>query len=153
MFKKLVLTSLGLFVIMASFVGGWIGSYAYTHPPTPTITPTISVVSLSSDKLWSLIQKWRRSEGLQPYIEDQRLCEIATDRADDEDTDHQGLYDKYSNNSYMIQENLAWNMPSEKETLTKWLNSPAHLETLKKPYIYSCLSTHNGYAVQIFSNF
>ncbi len=112
--------------------------------------------SLNEGELWSLIQRWRVENNLPAYIKDQRLCTVAIDRSDDGDDNHQGLYDKYSDFPYVIQENATFSnseSSNEETAFNSWLNSPAHLTTLKKEYKYSCVKTHNKDAVQIFSNF
>lgn len=119
----------------------------------PSPTPTFTIPRLNTDNLWSLIENWRQSKGLKPYIKDQRLCDIASDRVDDFDYNHSGLYAKYSNYPYVISENLVWNSADETAALDQWLNSPTHLENLEKPYTHSCIACVNRYCVQIFSSF
>lgn len=116
--------------------------------------PVPTSASLSSKKLWSLIQDWRSSEKLQPYTEDQRLCKIAEDRVlnDFQLDNHEGLYKKYSNLPYVIQENLGLE-PSEEKQLAGWLKSPSHAATLRMPYTHSCVYCNDNYCSQIFSNF
>lgn len=129
---------------------------------TPTITPTPTPHIFSEDKLWSLIQNWRTSQGLQPYIKDQRLCDIAKDRAHDmvlldNQDDHEGFYKKYSNYPSSLQENTEYTW-DEKIGLDQWLNSPSHKQALEKQYAYSCLACESigrataQYCSQIFSN-
>lgn len=117
----------------------------------PMTTP--KDLNLSSEKLTALVNKWRESQNLQSYIEDDRLCVIAKDRSDDPKLDnHEGFLKKYSNFPYMIQENLGYDN-SEQKLLESWLASPSHAETLKKPYKYSCTRCDGNYCSQIFSNF
>lgn len=144
-----------LFFLSVYSVGSFIGSnYAYKPTPVTAVTPT-KPVELKADKLWSLIQDWRESQGLQPYIEDQRLCKIAEDRVDDKDYSHEQFMVKYDTSEYpyAMQENLVWNAMQESDALEWWLNSPPHRATLEKPYTHSCLATDKNYAVQIFSSF
>jgi len=107
---------------------------------------------LDKNELWSLIQKWRISQGLLEYTEDNGLCEIAKDRVDDEILDyHKGFIDKYSNYRYAVKENLAYAF-SEQEVLNGWLNSPPHRKALESSFKYSCIEVAGYYAVHIFSN-
>lgn len=120
-------------------------------------SPTISIVQevkLDSDVLWAIIQNWRLENNLKQYVKDQRLCKIAEIRASDIQTDysHDGLYKKYSNYPYTIQENVAGGL-KEQDVLNSWLSSKPHTETLKKNYSYSCVKCMNTLCSQIFSNF
>ncbi len=98
----------------------------------PFPTPTIS----NDDKLFSLINSYRRQQGLPEFIKDNRLCEIAKDRADDKFS-HQELYDKYSSYPYVIQENLS-RPPLFSIAFNGWLKSPPHKKLLLSPYKYAC---------------
>jgi uncharacterized protein YkwD len=138
----------------------WLAFNAPSNIKAPVIpTPTLQPTSLNKDKLWSLIQDWRKSQGLPPYIEDQKLCEIARDRVKAGNDDHQGLISKMEVNYYhlpqnqIIAENYNIGATTEDATLRYWLNSPSHLEALKHPYRFSCLATREFEALQIFSNF
>lgn len=121
-----------------------------THDPSPP-------KYLSAEKLTALVNNWRVSQGLQPYIEEQRLCKIAAERVLVGDDDHEGFVKKYSNNldypTGVMQENAIWNFSSEQEGLDGWLNSPEHRAALEKPYKYSCIKTDKFNAIQIFSTF
>ncbi len=147
--KKLIL----LFVIFFVFI---VYSLTISSEKTvPSVSPSPTPYIFSEDKLWSLIQDWRQSQGLSPYIKDQRLCAIAKDRVFNGPVldSHAGLYCKYSSYPYVVQENLA-DYPNEKTMLVRWITSPfGHKETLEKPYIYSCVQCKNTYCSQIFSNF
>ncbi len=117
--------------------------------PIPSPTPII----LNGNRLFELINNWRvNKERLKPYIKDERLCEIANDRSKVELDYHKGLYEKYSNYPYVIQENVNVGYTTEEDSLNGWLNSPPHRATLEKPYLYSCVVC-NKTCVQIFSLF
>lgn len=129
----------------------------YYSPRTkvfPEPTPAYQQKQLSAVKLWSLIQDWRVSQGLQPYIKDQRLCKIAEDRVDDGVDFHKGFIEKYNNSNYpyAMQENQT-GAASHEDALDRWLNSPPHRATLEKPYTHSCVAVQRDWAVQIFSSF
>lgn len=117
-----------------------------------TTTPT--VINLSSEKLMSIVNDWRYSQGLQPYTRDNRLCVIAKDRVlNDPKLDaHEGLFRKYANYPYQLAENLGGAI-NEDLVLESWLNSRGHSEALHKPYEYSCIYCKGDYCSQIFSNF
>lgn len=119
----------------------------------PSPSPTNSKVNLSAEKLTELVNEWRVSQGFQPYVQDERLCEVARDRADDGDDDHQGFRDKYYSYPYVLSENMLLNGTSEKNALNAWLNSPAHRKVLNAHYKYACIATFGDTAIQIFSNF
>ncbi len=121
---------------------------AYNAVPQPPPKPP------SADKLFSLINEWRKSQGLTPYIKDNRLCAIAIDRADDKILDnHVGFMRKYDTAQYpyVMQENLV-SVEKEPIMLKGWLNSPPHRAALEKPYLYSCVACDKQ-CVQIFSSF
>jgi uncharacterized protein YkwD len=154
--KKIFIFSILFVYLVAVYSAGRFIAINYAQKPTPVsaVTPT-KQAELNADKLWSLIQEWRESEGLQPYIKDQRLCEIAKDRADDNIDYHKGFMEKYDTPEYpfVMQENSVWGYSSEEYSLNGWLNSPPHRETLEKPYTHSCVATYKNNAIQIFSNF
>lgn len=153
-----------IIVIVLSFlIGAGFSRVAFREPvPTstpepkqePTLTP-IPFQGLNSDKLWSLIQEWRQSQGLSPYIKDQRLCKIAELRAPEvnaEKIPHAGFLQRYSTYPYVLSENIVYDSISENLAFDKWLNSASHAATLRANYIYSCVATDKDDAVQIFSN-
>lgn len=112
---------------------------------------------IDSDKLLSLINSWRKSQGFAEYIKDNRLCEIAKDRADDTvcrraECVHDGFVQKYSNYSFVIAENIT-GAYSEQDALDRWLSSKPHRNTLEKSYKYSCVACKGQLCVQIFSSF
>ena len=43
----------------------------------PSIQTLINPITLDSEKLFSLVNSWRVSESLAPYIKDERLCDLA----------------------------------------------------------------------------
>lgn len=117
---------------------------------------------LNAETLWSLIQTWRQSDdcrpgGCQPYIKDQRLCEIAERRIEDlkgkilQNFNHNLFVERYKNYPYKLSENITGASSSD-DALSRWLNSQPHTETLKRDIKYSCIATGSDYAVQIFSN-
>jgi len=136
-----------------------IGTYFLWFPPikgSSTIPVPTLIQNLDSDKLFQLVNEWRTQNGYQPYMVDERLCKIASDRADDGNDNHKGFRVKYSNYPYVISENDVYgNTPyaNENNAMLSWLNSPKHLENLEKPYIYSCIRCYKNDCSQIFSSF
>lgn len=122
-------------------------------PPITSSSNVNSYTGLDSNVLWSLVQNWRSSQGLQPYIKDQRLCAIAEDRVSTSPHDHTGLYQKYGNYPYVIQENIVWSYPTEQASLNGWIGSPAHHATLIAPYADSCIACLQQECIEIFSSF
>jgi hypothetical protein len=121
----------------------------------PTIKSWVSTRYFNQDKLWSLIQSWRSSEGLQPYIKDQKICTLTAQRINDVQTNysHDGFAERVNKYPGEFSENLVGiDGKNEKAVLQKWLDSPEHREALERPYKNSCLACKNNYCVQIFSN-
>lgn len=143
--KVLILICLLLWGIPIAFIG-----FVFLNKPKTQIYKVQKTNQTpNADKLFSYINSWRKTQGFTVYIKDNRLCEIAKDRADDSFT-HKGFYEKYSSFPYKISENLAEVASSEK-IFYAWLNSPPHRTTLEKPYKYSCVACDKQ-CVQIFSN-
>lgn len=115
-------------------------------------------ISLNENKLWSLIQDWRTKSNLKPYIKDQRLCDIAKERATELYKlgyldNHEGFLSRYSSYPFVLSENASAFHPNEISALNGWINSPTHLKNLQKLYLYSCLKCKDTFCVQIFSSF
>ncbi len=140
-------------VLMLSFLISKLPSENITAP-IPEVTPHI----FSEDNLWDLIQSWRKENMLEVYVKDERLCDIATYRAEQlakggSLDNHYGFTSKYSSYPYVLQENIINNSSIEKITLARWLGSPPHRETLEKPYTSSCVKCKSGFCSQVFSSF
>ena len=168
-----------VFPIIATILIVFIGLYTMQrqtkNSPVKT-TEAIDIVQtatpapygpLSKEKLWYLIQEWRKSDdckpgGCEPYYEDSRLCVVAEDRVDDPEDNHDGFYEKVKSDYYgfgvgiTLSENKTGGY-SEEDMLKKWLNSPSHAAALREDYKYSCVAVdgtdpNSYYAIQIFSN-
>lgn len=159
--KKIIIGfSIAIFFIIIFASGHFIGS---TMSQSNDVTPTPAVVkhTLSDEGLWNTIQEWRASNGYEPYIKDERLCQIAELRIKDLE-DNYGSDFNHDNfipiaNSVLpdgitVSENIT-GATSDEEALSIWLNSPSHREALKKDWKYSCIDTQTDFAVQIFSSF
>lgn len=118
--------------------------------------------TFSTQKLWNMIQTYRRDNNLQEFEADEGLCAIATDRADDGPDEHKGFLEKYASKyPYVISENMV-GAPYEEAALKQWTDSASHSAALRGNYRYSCLSCAPGFmgtdgkpltsCVQIFSN-
>lgn len=149
-------------VLSAFFLGSSLEKPSVSSNPAPQVTasPIPVKTELDSEKLWSLIQNWRQSEGLKPYIKDQRLCKLASTRLEQIKIDWS--HDQFvptvrkqfsKKMDYEIGENLASDFRNEKSLLDDWLESPSHLANLKERYTYSCIEIDKWNAVQIFANF
>ena len=114
---------------------------------------------INEEKLWSLIQDWRVKNNLEPYIEDQRLCDIAKKRAPeiqneiDSSTTHSGFLTKFKNYPYKISENVIAYAKDESDALNWWLSSSSHRKALEYSWSYSCVKCFNNFCSQIFSSF
>lgn len=116
--------------------------------------------NVSQEKLWNIVQEWRKNNNQNVYIENEVVCKIADERLIEtkkewshrkflEDRDER--YAKYP--QYItFGENLAKGYSDEEEILKGWINSPTHLENLEKDYKYSCIRTDGNYVVHIFGN-
>lgn len=151
--------------IILFFVGSCFAANVVGHTKGLSTNPNSKFfnednVHLNKDVLWSEIQAWRKEDGLKPYIEDKRLCEIAERRApqlkseDEAGTPHAGFKESLGNLSELkIAENNT-GARHEREALENWLRSASHAATLREDYKYSCVATDDKmHAVQIFSNF
>ena len=119
----------------------------------PNIDPQVQApVSLSSEKLMQVVNKWRVEQGLQSYVINDALCRIANDRVPDGLDFHKGLLSRYSSYPSVISENEIIGSKSEAQALYSWLGSPPHEKALKTNFKYSCIATKGDFAVQIFSN-
>ncbi len=154
---KIVIGFLAALVItLFSYIG--FTRAAVETKPTQTVN---QVKSFTEAGLWSLIQEWRNTNNLGSYIEDQRLCDIATIRADEQGRsgkldDHRGFHARYDNSPYFLSENSVLcnrNVCANEDILMDWISSPSHAKALTAPYKYSCLRCEGNVCDQIFSNF
>jgi uncharacterized protein YkwD len=154
--KRAFYVVLTLSLLIASLGGSFFAGYLLTSKTNtnPEITK-----SLNQDTLWYLIQGWRVENKLNPYTKNQKLCDIAINRLNDDlqtgmsnEKAHEGFQTRYGNYKSVISENLSLNWDNEKEALDSWVNSPSHLGNLKKNYSFSCIAIKGTHVVQIFSN-
>lgn len=123
-----------------------------------------NLVRLDSEKMWTIASEWRKSEGLKPWIKDDKLCQFANDRVNELQTsfDHQGFKNKFDwmNDQFgkdkIISENIGGAF-TEKAMLyggyfikKGWLESPDHAKALRDDFTYSCIACKNNFCVQLF---
>lgn len=157
MIKKIVLTIFALipfaFILLFLSVPSFSSKFNwFSNEPYPV--PTIYL--FSEDRLYDLVQTWRKENNLSTYIKSEVTCKVASQRLIEvqDNFSHEGFFENTKNNNYygysLIGENLAENWASEEVTLKKWLESPKHLENLKKPFTESCIKCLGNSCVHIF---
>lgn len=113
----------------------------------------------NSDRLFDLINNWRKENNLSEYIVDNELCSFAKTRVKEikENYGHEEFMKRFSNTSYEISENLSTGSLinlQEEHILIGWLKSSKHKEALEREYSKSCLVCDNDkdnfYCVQLF---
>lgn len=150
-------------IVFLLFLVFCVGSYLLgkTHGiqnrPVKVVTQVEQHKELSSAKLWEIVNDWRASKGLKAYTEDRSLCEIASIRVHEVQTewDHdiKGRFFKSTSFNY-IGENLAKGHYPESAVLSGWLSSKSHRENLERTlFTHSCIMTDDLYAVQIFGSY
>lgn len=132
----------------------------------PQPSERITYRPFSQQILWTHIQDYKTTNGLQPYIQDQKLCEYAETRLKElpKQFSHDGFRAsirafRTTNNYATAGENLARfsyasREPNELDQLNSWLKSPTHKENLDNPtYTLSCLRCNQNYCVHIFAGY
>lgn len=148
--KLLIIFILAAVILLGSFN---VGMNQALSRSKPTATPSPTPKPINKYVLWSLIQNWRIENNLQPYIENQIVCEIAEIRLKDvaRNFSHDGFKETAVRYSYTAMgENLARKHRDEDGVLKGWLVSPKHLENLNESYTSSCLATDGNHVVHIF---
>lgn len=153
--RLIVFIGVCVFIFVIYTIGFNHGLQAEKQAQIQNATPTPYL--LSEDKLWTLINNYRESKSLKPFIKDQKLCDIAEFRVVQLKTkegdyfNHDGFHELLDGNKIKYAENITGGY-SEENALDRWLNSPPHKEAIEAEWKYSCVATGNNYAVQIFSN-
>lgn len=113
--------------------------------PTPTVAPTLEPIQLSQDKLYSLINAFRKEQNLpqllrhpalenSAYAKNQDMIENQYWRHQDRESLESWYLIEQSGYHYQTAgENLAFAARSEWQVLDDWLNSPTHRAQLEKP--------------------
>ncbi len=125
-------------------------------PTTAPLTASPLPTSLNADVLTKDVNDWRVKNGYQPFIQDQRLCNLANERLPEVKIDysHKRFWDHTNEFTYIkLGENLGEDWTNEQQLLNAWLQSPEHLANLQYPYTYSCIVTDGSFAVEEFANF
>lgn len=153
--------NLGLIIIVAVLLLG-LGSFLLINSASskvsetiiiPTTEPTPTSIPLTREDALTVINKWRSSQGLKPFIQSEFLCSIANVRVDEIKTDfsHNKFHaDRFCSQNCTISENIAEGFFNSEDLLQGWLNSPPHKAALMKPYTHTCISTNGNQTVEIF---
>lgn len=141
-------------MVLLILCAGWLlATRVFSVEQKSSSTPPPKI-ELDSNILFQLVNNWRTQKGYRVYVQDDRLCKIALDRADDIlPDDHKGLYEKYGSYPYVISENTTYGYSTEQAALDGWLGSSGHLENLEKLYSASCIKCYKLSCVEIFSSF
>jgi len=138
--------------------------------PQPTINPTTTpapmpalrgqmasdAAALDSDKIFSLINQYRESQGLTPFEKNDDVCSLAQTRSTEipaeinNGTLHSGLYNRGL--PYWIWENAKYGS-NEDGTVAWWLASPLHHKSIVGDYKYSCVKCTGSYCSELFTSF
>lgn len=136
-----------------------------TPQPTATSVPTVlsSAVqnspkdSLNSEKIFTLINEYRKSKNLPLLEKSDYLCQIANTRAPQLYDEifvtynvHAGFY--AMNVPYWITENMA-HYQSEQEIMNWWLSSSIHRQAIEGIHSYTCGACYGNSCVQLFTSF
>jgi uncharacterized protein YkwD len=111
---------------------------------------------VSQDRLWSLVQDWRKGNNLPTYTKNQTLCDVAAIRLQDlyEENSHKRFKERVNTYLYgYISENLADGWENERDVLDAWLNSPSHKAALEDDYTDGCIVSDGDYVVHLFGKF
>lgn len=126
------------------------------NPPNPELVP--HSISFNNENIWLLINKYRVSKNLAPFIKDQSLCSIAESRLpelkNELESPHAGFNARFASSTYPIAENNT-GAYSDQNALDRWLGSAPHRTQLESDWKYSCVvcSEKELACVQIFTNF
>lgn len=126
----------------------FVGIYSYiqkkfTFDESTYLKPPIT---FSDEKLWKLINEYRKDNGLQEWTLDQRLCDFAQIRAKessihfrhDEFNNYLGKFERYCPECSFMNENLSVSH-SEEHTLSGWIHSPGHKRLLDSDFHIGCV--------------
>lgn len=133
-----------------------------TATPTPKPIPTTHVApattgqDLDSEALFAMSNAHRTQLGLAPFTKDDRLCQLATERAPEIMAEvaggymHKGLYDRFL--GYWVTENIV-TMGSVESAFDWWSHHGIHKAALEGNFTYSCVHCTGIACAQEFSNF
>jgi len=118
-------------------------------------TESVIVRELNSERLMTLVNDWRVSQGYLKYESHPALCKIANNRLEQikSEYSHNKFVQKYENYPSYVSENLVFAIDDDESALNAWLSSTTgHREAIEAPFKYSCIAASGVHAVQIFSN-
>ncbi len=139
---------------------------ALSPSASPTVSPTSmpqlesqmasGSATLDSDKIFNLINEYRKFRGLAPFEKDDKVCSLAATRSIEIPAEirngrlHAGLYNRAL--PYWIFENAKYGS-NEDGTVAWWLASPIHHESIVGDYKYSCVKCTGSYCSELFTSF
>lgn len=155
MVKRIILSLIaGLIIYLAGYVIGYNQTIEYSIdaqsatslPQNPTFT---------GYDLFEAANEYRKSQGLEPFILHQPLCNNIAGRYQNyrENDSHVGLDEfvaKHMPYEGQVGEILAWGNTAE-EAVYKWSGSPSH-DLFLKNNTKACAYAMDGYSVMLLSN-
>lgn len=127
-----------------------------SNPSEPQIQPAPQEQNLDSNKIFDLINQFRTSQNLPPFELENSVCELAQIRSTElagelaTRTLHTGLYNRSL--PYWIWENAKVGS-NEEETVSWWLSSPIHRQSIVGDFKYSCVKCTGSNCSQLFTSF
>lgn len=115
-----------------------------------------NTTQLDSEKIFSLVNQYRASQGLSSFEKDDKVCELAKTRSQElvgeiaNGSIHSGLYNR--DLPYWIWENAKVGS-NEEGTVAWWLSSPVHHQSIVGDYKYSCVQCTGSYCSELFTSF
>lgn len=152
-------------VVIAEGVAGSRGAGQTSGQTAPQVLPTMTAlndeyavpdVALDSESIFDLVNQYRASLGLAPFEKDDKVCELAQTRSTEisgeltNGTLHSGLYNR--NLPYWIFENAKVGS-DEEGTLSWWLSSPLHHESIVRDYKFSCVKCKGSVCSELFTSY
>ena len=126
-----------------------------TPPRQPALTPTAESWSLNANLLFDMSNTHRATLGLAPFVKDERLCALASERAPEVNAEvaggfmHQGLHDR--NIPFWITENII-TMATEQSAFDWWLGDYIHRLAIESDNTHSCVSCSGTACAQEFTS-
>lgn len=112
---------------------------------------------INQEKLFKLVQEYRRGHGLRTFERSSILCDFAAIRVHQIDSNfsHEGfqeLSNKFLHAAQFtgIGENLATGFTSAGEVLQGWIKSPLHKANLDRDFTHLCIVINYSNVVAIF---
>lgn len=125
-------------------------------PPTYTPVPQANGSGLSAQVLFSMVNAFRKNDGLPAFTQDAKTCALAQERAPEvagevaNGTMHSGLY--ALNLPYWNTENII-QMNSNQGAFNWWINDPIHREAILGNFTYSCVACSGDDCAEEFTNY